>query len=254
MLDAALKLLSDQAVKAYGPHIVNREAEPPHVYFVDGKRTVAEPPPRDHVAADLGAIIDFAKANPKASVWYSAAGVTCLVDDATRRDRVSLKLSLSRQLEKIMSWGDKSPPMKQRDFILMLRTMFKRNLAQAPNLIDSVRIVKFTASKQTDANIGSGKASIGTKIETEISGAGGIPDDFFFNVPIFGEPFGNIEGLIDVALEMDATSESFTIHPVPGTISKQIALAENVIGETLRKAIEDGGKSGPRVFYGSAQK
>jgi hypothetical protein len=251
MIDSALKFISDQAVKASGPHINTVPAEPPYVYFVNGERKIAEPAPRAHVAKDLSAIIAFAKASEEiqantATVWYSADGVVCFIDDATRRDYIYLPLSFSPQLKEIIKWGDRSPPIKHHAFILLLRTMFKYCLTQAPNLIANLRVVKFASSSTTNSATGSSKVSIGKSIEAEVSNADGIPEEFFFNVPIFAEPLSKMEGLIDVALQCDAGSESFTLIPTPGAVAKQIALAENAIGATLREELGEG-----VVHYGS---
>lgn len=245
MFEQALQFLANQAVDAKGPHFETQPAEPPYVYFINGERKVAEPHPREHVAKDLSAIIEFAKfSNDKqegtAVVWYSSSGVVCFINDTTRRDFIYLPLSFSPQLKKILSWGEKSPPIKQRDLLLLLRTMFKRNLTQAPNLIDILRVLKFSQSSDVGSTITSTKASIGKRIESEVSGAQALPEEFYFNVPIFADPLSKMEGLIDVALECDAGTESFTLHPMPGAVTKQVALAEAAIGETLREELGEG--------------
>lgn len=251
MFVEALKFLAEQAEKASVPFILKPEAEPDHIYYINGDIQVAKPNPRQHTAADLSAIIAVASdpANPNAEVWYSAAGVVCVLDADTRRDHVVLPLAFSPQLKEILSWGDKSKPFGQRELILKLRTMFKRSLDQSPGLLDLLRSLKFTASSVTGSNISSNKSSVGKSIEAEVTGAAALPDEFWLSVPVFaGGAFRPIEAKVDVAIEMDAVAQTFTLHPVPGTVAQQVALAEGVIGETLRAEL----KSTPaKVYYGN---
>jgi hypothetical protein len=156
-----------------------------------------------------------------------------------------MPLTFSRQLSLIQSWGDCSKPYSQREFILMFRTCFKRCMGQCSGLIDIIKSLKFESGKVAASVIGSSKASVSRSIESKVSGAADVPEEIYLNVPVFADPFGKAEAIIDVALEVDGGTEKFTLHPVPGTIERQICLAEQSIGKELIDAIGQ-----DRVFYG----
>jgi hypothetical protein len=246
MIKEALQYLAERFTKAETPFHLHPPQEPEHVYLLNGEKVVADPKPRSHQPWDLSAVIEFGKTYETSKLWYSRNGVCLFIDDDVRRDRLDMPLEFSPQLETIQGWGDASKPMGQRDLILLLRTMFKRNMTRCPKLLDVIRSLKFESGKVTTSAVGSSKASISKSIESKVSGADDLPDDVYFNVPIFQEPFANMEGVIDVALEMDGGTEKFTLHPIPGTVEQQICLAEKSIGAKL---IEELGED--RVFYGT---
>jgi hypothetical protein len=250
MFVEALKFLAEQAEKASVPFILKPEAEPDHIYYINGDIKVAKPQPRLHTAADLSAIVTVASdLDENVEVWYSAAGVVCILDADTRRDHVVLPLAFSPQLKEILSWGEKSKPFGQRELILKLRTMFKRSLDQSPGLLDLLRSLKFSSSSVTGSTVGSNKSSVGKSIEAEVTGAAALPDEFWLNVPVFaGGSFRPLEAKVDVAIEMDAVAQTFVLHPVPGTVAQQVALAEGVIGETLRAELKS---TQAKVYYGN---
>ena len=114
--------------------IIQRAVKPEKVVIDDTQTLVVvngqtnayttAPPRRAHSAEDLSAIVAFAK-DPKASVWYNSNSVTCLIDDADRRDSIKLSLKLSPQFRRMLEWESQSKPMKQADAVLLLRTMFR---------------------------------------------------------------------------------------------------------------------------------
>lgn len=247
MIAEALKYLADTAVKGSKPFVSRAEPEPSHVYYLNGERTEATPAPCNFTAKDLTAIVQFATQNPKSTVWYSSDGVIVILDPETRRNHVTLPLEYSPQLYEIVSWGDRSKPISQRDLILKLRTVFKRCLDHSPQLIELLRALRFTTGTTTDAKVSASKTSIGKSVEAEVTGAAALPDEFYLDVPIFsGGAFMTIRGRVEVAIEVDAAAATFTLHPIPGMVSQQIALAEGSIGQTLRAAIGE-----DRVHYGN---
>lgn len=247
----ALEFLTKQANAAAGPIITHPKEEPPHIYLLDGERKVAVPETRKHKASSLDAVMSFHQSESKnnassPATWYSRKGVVCLLDDDIRRDRVEMPLNPSPQLKVILSWGDQSQPFKQPNLILMLRTMFKRNMTRCPNLLELLRSIRFESGQVVNSEIVKSRASISKSIENKVSGKDELPDEFYLNVPIFSEPYAFIEGLIGVALEMDAGTQSFTLHPFPGDVERQVTLAEDVIGKALREALGDDAA----VYYG----
>lgn len=234
MLKEFLETVSSQAVKAAGQQHIHPKEEPGHVYFLDGKKHVAEPAPRKHVAFDLSAIIEFAQANAGASVWYDRDAVVCLIDDATRRDRVTLSLAMSDQLDEIHGW-ERGKAFSQRELIFLLRTMFARNMARCPNLLAALRKVNVTNNAGGSSEIKPGKVSVSRSVEHEVSGAASLPEHFELDVPVFDGVFPSVGGTVAIALELDAASPSpFTLIPFPGDLERVWRAAEEWIGDQLR--------------------
>src|SRR5438132_6906700 len=244
MFEKDLEYLATQAKLAAGPKFHHPKEEPENVYFMDNTRVTALPKPRDHQAADLDTVVAWA--GDGGATWYSSSGVVHILNDDTRFDRVTLKLGFSDQLQTIMAWKDRSPLFTQAKLILALRTLFKRNMQQCPALLDLIRNLRFKTGSNVQSEIGKNKASISKSIESQVSGAEDLPADVFFNVPIFGRPFSNIEGLVNIAIEMDAGTETIVLYPIPGDVEKAIELAEAAIGGKLVEMIGDAGP----VYHG----
>lgn len=246
MIKEALEFLAEQATNASVPYIESAPAEPPHVYYKDGEKVHAEPNPRSHEASDITAVIEFAKEFTESRTWYTRnALVSVLNDDADRRERIRLQVNPSQQISTVIKWGNKSTPMSQAGLILLLRTMFKHSLAQAPKLIEILRVLKFNTGKSVDSSVQKGKTSVGKSIESEVTGAAEIPDDFILDVPLFDGIFPRLRGQIEIAIEMDAASETFTLYVVPGSVEGAYRDAEDIIGNTLREEL------GEKVYYGT---
>lgn len=208
------------------------------------------PPRRQHSAEDLSAIVAFAmpvKESPRqASVWYNASAVTCLIDDADRRDAITLKLKLSPQFQKIREWENQSKPMKQADAVLLLRTMFRDCMGPAGNLISLLKNLKFTNNASGEATISQGKASYSSRIDQELTGAGSIPEDFQMDMPVFASGFLSIVRM-DLAISIDCPTQTFTLIPLPGGCQRAINAAEMELGASLAASLGDGAK----LYYGA---
>lgn len=239
-----LDRLSREAAGAqYQP--VHPEQEPDHVYFMGGERVTAAPQPRKHTAMDLDTIAKFAAENKESAVWYHRTGIVCIIHEPTRRDVVRLPLTYSPQMKTVMEWG-KGLAFKQPQLILTLRTMFKSCLTFSPKLIDLLRHVRFKTNSDGTSNVvGPGKRSIGKVIEAEVTGIEQIPEDFILHVPVFDGPLTR-SAQVEIALEMDAASETFTLIPIPGAVEKAIVEGEAWIREKLSDELGEY----DRLYYG----
>lgn len=251
MLDATfVNAIADRAVAAAGINFkpYRPEAEPAHVYFLGSERHEAVPAPRGHKAADLSAIVAFAKYYEKTSaVWYDRNGVACLIDDQLRRDQVGIKLHPSPQLAMIKSWGDCSKPYKQSSLVLMLRTLFKNNLRQCPKLIYILRVLRFQVGSDVDAKVAHGKSSVGKQITSVVTGADVLPEGFVVEIPVWDNANLDRQFAVEIALDMDAASESFSLLPIPGAIESAQAEGEAWLAGLLTEGL---GKEYQRLYYG----
>ncbi len=254
MLNAEfVKAIGDMALKAGAPSFVAPGQEPSGVYYIrdqggELKLVHAEPPYRQHQAGDLSAVVEFAKrfAENTPVIWYHRDKVVCVIDDNNRRDAVTLPLDLSVQVLTLRQWEKNQPYLPQATAVLTLRTVFESCLGMAGGLIDVLRKVKFRTTADGSGEVQHGKASVGRAIESEITGAGAIPEYVAFDVPIFGNALAH-RGTIRCALEPNPAAGSVAFIPLPGEIEKAVAKAEGEIRDDLGELLGD---AKVPVYYG----
>lgn len=248
-----LKALEAMAVKAGGPVTVPIPGTSSRLLVRQANGDYEEVdgyiPSRNHKANDISAIVEFAhQFFETAAIWYSRTGVICLTDDNDREDRVSYALSYSPQLSHIQGWaagiGNR---LKQRDAILLLRTMFKNCLGRTGRFLENLRLLNFKTSSEGSSGIQHGKASVGKAIMSEVSGIEAIPESIVMDVPIFASGF-KVNLPIEIAIELDPANETIGFIPIPGDIESAIALAEAEVGARIRKEL---GEVKVPVYYGT---
>ena len=259
MLKELLEHIGSLAIQAELPKHIPSAPEPSHCYWLalpGGKlqRVEAEPPPRQHRAGDLTALVEMVQRQARqidggdtgCVLWYSRSSVTLLLDDETRRDRLTLPLSLHPQLVKLQALEEKKPTFDQKGFVALLRIDLAGCLGPAGNLLDIVRKVQFKQRQDGNSTVAHGKASIGRSIESELTGAGIIPEECLLDVPVFHGPLGKRRYRIACAIEVDAANERFQLVPYPGSIEFVICEAEQDVGEDLRAGVGEAAA----VYYG----
>jgi hypothetical protein len=254
MLKEFVDAIGQQAVKAHGPHWFKPPQEPEHTYCVvlpDGKisQVDAEPKPRAHTAGDLATVAAFAiKYADGAAIWYSRYGVTCLTDDQTRRDLVSMPLSFSPQILRLVELEKNRPAIKQAEFIRLLRITFAGCLGQAGNLLEVVRKIRFTVNTGGGSEIRQGKVSIGKTLEAELSGAAALPEYVVLDVPVFEAGAMAWQFEVQCALEADAQTETFQLIPLPGCVEGALTQGEQKLASEIGRLLGD---SQVPVYYGT---
>lgn len=224
---------------------------------------LAHPDFRTHVAADLNAVVQFAErfcgpvsddgsVAPNAPViWYGRDGVFCLINDADRRDRVTLSLESSVPMAQLEDWQGAVTTLDQAKAVRILRTTFADCLQTAPDLLETLRKVKLVEGKELTGDLQQGKASLGNAIRSEVSGAKVLPEYVTFMVPVFA---AGVKFLAPVkaALEVfHGTGNPFAFIPLPGEIEAAFVAAEAWIGEQLMGMV--GKDSAIPVYYGKPE-
>ena len=242
MLAEFIKSIVGLADQAKRPTVFRAEAEPAHVYLLlgpDGSVDYrhAEAAPRNHIAADLETVARWALRSVKdgegVSVWYDRTGVTALLDDGTRRDKVTLPLQLSPQILTLQELEKSSARLKQKEFIKLLRVPLAGTLTRHPNLLKSVRSVEFRQAVNGNSDLQQGKSSIGRAIMSQLTGTENIPEEVTLSVPVFLSVVVNPFPIV-CALDVDAACETFQLIPLPGEIEASIRSAESKLGAYLR--------------------
>lgn len=190
--------------------------------------TFEKPPdPRQHKALDLSAVTEFAADNDGSVIWYSREAVVCLIDDETRRDRVTLTLDFSPQIKLLRKMEAEGTTYMQAPLVLLLRTTLAECAADetTETLLPSVRSITFTKTAEGQSVIDHGKASVGKRLTEQATGAKAIPETVAFEVPIFAAAF-YFTGTIKCAVDVDAGKETFRLIPFPLEIERAISDAE----------------------------
>lgn len=254
MLKEFVEFIAQQAVKAAGPQILKPESEPDHVYLLtrpDGtvERRDADPEPREHKAGDLEALTDWAKALPepgKSVAWYHRSAVVLVADDRTRRDTVTLELTLSPQVLTLQQFESRAQAFKHADFMKLLRVTFADCLGRSGNLLEILKKVNFSAGKLAESSVGHAKASVGRTLESQVTGTAAIPERVELDVPVFVGALDNLRCVVRCALEPDGATETFSLIPLPGQLEAGIRTAEERIGVILHADL----KGVAPVYYG----
>lgn len=255
MLQELFEAIGHQAVKAAGLEITRIPGCDHRLLLKQPDGTMGDlevpPTPRHHRALDLSAITEFAlwssEQSRRATIWYCRHGVLCVLDDSTRRDTVRLDLTFSPQLLCLQGLEQYRKPMDQRATILLLRTTFAKCLGRAGDLIEIIRGVKFTNNQAGAAVVGHGKSSVGRSIEQEITGTKALPEYVTLEVPVFTAAWLQVKFPVELALEPDPATQTFTLIPLPGEIENAIAAAEALISMRLHDGLD--GAEVP-VYYG----
>lgn len=253
MLKEFVESIAGLAVKADTVEIVKPPAEPNHRYAIrqpNGELSwyTAEPPPRNHTALDLSAVIAFANRfhtpDFPCAAWYSRQMVKCVINDDERRDAVTLNLSPSKPMSKLMEFDSRATPIPQSETVLMLRTVFFG--CTDPAFIGVIRRLKFRTNESGAGVVEHGRASMGRSLESEVTGEGNIPEYVIFRVPIFESGF-SAATTVECALEPIPGTASFKFIPLPGEIERAFAFAEGELKTVLENALAE--KEVP-VLYG----
>jgi hypothetical protein len=252
MLDTLFAAVCKLAVEGAQAKLLPVPNGPKHQFLVQHPNGTleleeAQPNPRQHVAGSLPTLIALARkfglaqvgdpavaaANGNVSVWYSRTGVVALLDDATRRDTVTYPLTLSPQLALLQSLDQKPLRMDQKQAIKFLRIDLEGCLARADGLLAIVRKLKWTAGKQSDAELEHARTSVSRSTQAEVSGASALPEGVSVEVPLFQGNCVGKKARVQLAIDVDPVAETFQFIPLPGQVEDAILMGEGWLGELL---------------------
>lgn len=252
MLKELLDAVAKQAVGAAGPQ--HKEIDTTKTYIVlnaDGKPEFVgnQVPWRKHKAQDLETIAAFADKNKSAAIWYSRTAIVLLVNDADRREHVTVEMIHSDQILKLAELDNGKPPLiGQRELLFMLRTVFTPDaLPKFPKLIDTLRQVKFKAGMDTDVNVQRGKSSVGKAVSAEATFQAEVPEQITLSIPVFDNSFARQTHDVICALEIYEAEQKLQLFPLPGEVEKAYAAAEADLSASLRDLL---GKSTVPIYLG----
>lgn len=252
MLKEFLEAVSSQAVRAATPQMT--AVDPTKDYAAmrpDGSVAImpGQPSSRDHLAYDLDTIVDFALRGPGGAIWHSRNAVVLLVDDADRRDRVTLQIRWSKQIKKLIDLEQHQPLMDQRSFLFMLRTVFTPSaFPTAPKLIASIEAVKFEAGAKVESVIQRGKSSVGKELSAAATFLDAVPEQVDVSVPVYENAGLQYAVNVRCALELYPAEQRFQLFPTPGAVEEAFGQSEAMVLDRLRNKLGDTPETS--LYYG----
>ena len=243
MTKEAFEFLSEQAVEAQ-PRYFQPPGEPSEIYYLldkDGefRRHTADPLARNYSASRIEDFIELAKdqATSNGLVMVGVSAVVCLLDEATRRERVSFKLTKTKAFLTLEKCEAHRRPMAQSGFVSMLRVDL--NGTVGPEVVGTFRQIKFEKNQSHESEVTNTNRGISSKITMKLAAGGrDIPDSLSVKVALF-EEFPDLLFGIDCAIETNIEEASFVLIPLAGELSTATRSTQHEIAQRIRDGLKE---------------
>ncbi|MBY0262552.1 MAG: hypothetical protein K2Q20_09425 [Phycisphaerales bacterium] len=229
--------------------------------------TTPQPKPRSYSAATLESLVGMVRhfampiakpagepATPDRSVLVLVGleGVEVLLDEADRHDRIGFDFELSAAWKIVKSLAT-APPMDQLGIRNLLRTLVGQAQVSPDNLRQAIEAVKFSASTDGNATVGTGKFAESKAVAAELTGAGELPDTVGITAPVwqnvkFGEKL--VTRSVACVFDVNPVERKFTLRPKAGEVETAEAEALEAVIAHLRSALETTDRPNVKVFAG----
>lgn len=249
MIKEALAWLADTALNAKAARTL--DLKDPRIVYVDqgGSLNPIKIPPaiRSHRVESVSDLVAAASRwSGDNTIWIGADAVRLVIDDADRRDVVTLPLSKSPQF-KTMEQLATTPQLDQQALIRRLRIDLP-GVERRNELLGTVRKLKFRQSTSGEEDIQHGKESLGRAIEAQVTGSGDIPETIVVRGPVYCNP-GEREKSYAVGLDLEImpADQKFRLRPLPDELDRAVRDALQGIREHLNEELPDG----TAIFFGT---
>ncbi len=252
MSEQALELLLETARAAAHPEQVVT-GDPRKLTFIKGAKIteVAMPPPVRK--AEVNSLEDLMLATrsdmaTKPTIWHSSAGVVLVLNDTDRRDRVSFTLGFSGPFATLVQLAspDATKYFDQRQFLRLLRI----DLGAPEPVVAPFRRLDWHTEKSAVGEIGPGRDRLGTDIQGNVAGAGDLPTDILFHVPIYSDLGERGVWPVRCEVELDLRNEKVGLIPQTGEIETAIDAAQGSIHDRLVSGLSVEGEEEIPIYYG----
>lgn len=190
----------------------------------------------DHAATIAGLCqqIDNLTDVSAARVYVGPDRIRVVWDD-DRRDSITMALPWSEPFA-LLAKPEALAGLGQRDLVWMLRTAF-RGMYAPSELLPTVRTIKFSSAGMAATEIQHGRESMGRELQQEVVGAGAIPEEVTFTVPVFADLVHErnfFATSVVCALDIDLDKQRFTLKPLPDEIAVARRRAVEWVCERIR--------------------
>lgn len=175
----------------------------------------------------------------QSAVFYDDAGIIFVYDLGDRRDMASCALRLSPQHQWVLK---PAGPMRQQEFIRLLRITLRGCLSPDSNLLGIVRNLKFSAAADGGGNIQHGRESVGRSLQAQVTGESAIPEE----VTLMVQTFDNVKVARPIACAIEVNPQDQTLQLTPYPMEARRAMDESLA--ILAESFEGDGM--PPVYRG----
>lgn len=232
-----VEALQATAVKAAGAVALPIPSDPRNYFLiVNGQASKYDlpPAPRSHSVSTISDIATAAKKWSAETCFHDAGEIILVLKDDDRHDRVTMSLRYDPRFKVLMALARESTQITQRDLLRLLRVTLKGCADETT--IASIRGINFDQKAQGESYIAPGTEKIGKSIVANaISQSGSLPEELRLTVPVYTNQGLTQSFSVIVALDIDVTSQKFTVQTAPG----EIELITNAITEQIHKQLVD---------------
>ena len=213
MLKEALSYLIDIGEEREAQR-VNSETDRKSKYLLPNGKVVEieHDSPRRSIALSLDTLAPFDVEG--AEVWYSADGVTLVQNPRLYGDNaVHMELKPTAAFEFLCcgNWMD------QKAFIRSIRSHCRREMeAASPGLIGSLESLRFAVQSVTEGTVKNTKESLGKSIESEVTGAGQLPESISIRMQRWNQFV--FEQEVELFLDVDMANCKLRWSPVKSSL------------------------------------
>lgn len=176
-------------------------------------------------------------------VFVNKAGVH-LLWDRSRLDLDEAKLFLNRTKTFAEIEAIDSKKFTQPQFVSLLRVKLADSLESQPEILGSIRSLKFRSNAEESGDITHGKESFSKSLEHELVGSSSLPETVTINTALFEE--FDVARPIRCALTVNLEEKVIQLQPIAGDIEK--AYRDTLESIVTVMTVKDG----PPVYLGSA--
>lgn len=231
-----VEAIQSTAVKASSAVAMPIENDPRHYLLVVGgvaTRFELPPAPRNHSVSTIEDIEVAADKWNAETCFHDAGEIILILKDDDRYDRVTMSLMHDPRFKTLANLAAQPATITQRELLRLLRVTLKGCCDETT--IASIRGINFDQKAQGESYIAPGTEKIGKSIVANaISQSGTLPEELRLNVPVYTNQGLTQSFPIIVALDIDVSSQKFTVQTAPG----EIELITNAITEQIHAQLE----------------
>lgn len=224
MIAEALKLIFDKAEQSVDPTPKVRHIGPrTRVVTLAGKmieETIAKPTLTRiaHTLDDVARLIEkFHGESP--TVFVQEDGITVILDDDDRLERIEMLFELSDQFAVFMQLATGK---QQRELVRVLRTSLA-GCIEHNDFLQIVRQLEFDVNRGSRGTVSHTKESLGRSVNKEVrANAGEMPEQISVRLPLFKVPHDiPSEMVLQCAVTLDIDNERIAIEPTGSSLSAE---------------------------------
>lgn len=219
----ALEFLTDLGAKAAGATEIPTGNPTERVFLVDGQvqRFKVDPPLRNHVVDSLGSFIEacdhYNQNTGKCVVYYDETSVVLVVDDAARRDFVTMPLQYSDLFENVLKLR-REEGITHKAFVRLLRHDLA-GTGGADDLLPIIRRIEVKSSGNMTADRQHGRDSLGKSVDAVVQGTADIPEKVVLALPVYANDGMEFATEIPFSVDPQPDTATFRFNPLPDAVN-----------------------------------